>query len=209
MRIDQAEQDLQIIRKAIEASSRYKNITARGYFFSGIVALVGVWRTYQFLGADKVADTRLITAADLPGLALIWTLVLAVSLVMAVFFSWWKARRNKISAWNSLSARMFLSQLPLIAVAGLFTVGLALKGYYEVVPVVWLGCYGVIFYSFSYYTGKSQKIEGLVFIALATIAMFAPGAVVLACLGLGFGGVHIVSGVSRWVARGIARHESN
>ncbi len=121
MRIDQAEQDLHIIRKAIEASSRYNNITARGYFFSGLVALVGIWRTYQFLGAAKVADMSLITAADLPGLALIWTLVLTVSLVMAFFFSWWKARQNKILAWNSLSARMFLSQLPLIAVAGLLT----------------------------------------------------------------------------------------
>ncbi len=209
MRIDQAERDLQVIRKAIEASSRYTNLTARGYFFSGIVALIGTWRTYQFLGAGKVADMRLITAADLPRLALIWTLVLAASLVIAVFFSWWKARQNKISAWNSLSARMFLSQLPLIGVAGLLTVGLALKGYYEVIPVVWLGCYGVIFYSFSYYTGKSQKIEGLVFITLATIAMFAPGPAVLACLGMGFGVVHIVSGIGRWIARGVTRHESN
>ena len=208
MRIDQVEQDLQVIRRAIEASSRYTNITARGYFFSGIVAIIGTWRTYLVLGAEKVADTHLITPDDVPGLALIWILVLLVSLIIAIFFSWWKARQNKTMAWNSLTARMFLSQLPLIVLAGMFTVGLTLKGYYEVVPAVWLGCYGVIFYSFSYYTGKGQKIEGLVFIGLATIAMFAPGSVVLLCLALGFGGVHIVSGLSRWVAKGMAQHES-
>lgn len=202
MRIDQAEQDLQVIRKAIEASSRYNNITARGYFFSGIIAAIGTWYTYTYLGAEKVADMRLITSDDLPGLTRIWTSVLLLSLGIAVFFSWWKARQNKISAWNSLSARMFLSQLPIIVVAGIFTVGLALKGYYEIVPVIWLGCYGVIFYSFSYYTGIGQKIEGLVFIGLATVAMFGTGPVVLLCLGLGFGGVHIVSGLSRWVMRG-------
>jgi hypothetical protein len=151
---------------------------------------------------------QLITSDDLPGLTLIWALVLLVSLVIAIFFSWWKARQNKISAWNSLTARMFLSQLPLIVLAGIFTIGLALKGYYEIIPVVWLGCYGVMFFSFSYYTGASQKIEGLAFIGLATIAMFAPGPIVLLCLGLGFGGVHIVSGLSRWVSRGMRRHES-
>lgn len=208
MRIDDVEKDLKIIRKAIETSSRYTNITARGYFFSGLVAVIGTWRTYTLLGAEKVANMRLITSNDVKGLTLIWTLVLLISLAIATFFSWRKALQNKTSAWNSLTARMFFSQIPLIALAGIFTVGLALKGYYEIVPSIWLGAYGVIFYSFSYFTGIGHKIEGLVFVGLASVAMFAPGHVVLLCLGLGFGGVHIASALARWAARGMNRNES-
>ena len=208
MRMDDVERDLKIIRQAIEASSRYTNITARGYFFSGIVAVIGTWKTYTFLGPEKTVNMGLITSDDLKILTIIWTLVLLVSLAIAIFFSWWKARKNRMSAWNSLTARMFLSQIPLIAMAGMLTLGMAFKGYYNVIPAIWLGAYGVIFYSFSYFTGIGHKIEGLLFIILGTIALFASGPVSILCLGLGFGGIHIASALVRWAARWKGQHES-
>jgi hypothetical protein len=150
----------------------------------------------------------LITPDDLKILTMIWTLVLLVSLAIAIFFSWWKARKNQISAWNSLTARMFLSQIPLIAMAGMLTLGMAFKGYYDVIPAIWLGAYGVIFYSFSYFTGIGHKIEGLLFIVLGTIALFASGPVSILCLGLGFGWIHIASALVRWAVRWKDQHES-
>lgn len=208
MRMDDVERDLKIIRQAIEASSRYTNITARGYFFSGVAAMIGTWKTYTFLGPEKAANMALITPDDLTTLTIIWALVLLVSLVIAIFFSWWKARKNKTTAWNSLTARMFLSQIPLIAMAGMLTLGMAFKGYYDVIPAIWLGAYGVVFYSFSYFTGIGHKVEGLLFIALGTIALFAPGPAPVFCLGLGFGGIHIASALVRWAARWKGHHES-
>jgi len=201
MGINDLERDLKIIRQAIEVSSRYTNITARGYFFTGVVAAIGTWRTYTFLGGEKVADMTLIIPEDLKMLTIIWSLVFVAAIGIVMFFSWWKARKNQISAWNSLAARMFFSQIPLVAIAGIFTVAIALKGYYPVIPGMWLGIYGVILYSFSYFTGIEHKIEGSLFIVFGCVAVFAPGTVAMILLGVGFGGIHIVSGLVRWFVR--------
>ena len=169
MRIDDIERDLKIIRRAIENSSRYTNITARGYVFAGIFGILGVYGTYWFLGRGKVSDMSLITPEDVKILMVIWTLVFVAAVGVVMFFSWSKARKNQISAWNSLAARMLLSQIPLIAVTGIFTMAMALKGYYDLIPGLWLGIYGVILYSFSYFTGIGHKIEGLLFMVLGII----------------------------------------
>ena len=208
MRIDDLERDLKVIRQAIELSSRYTNITARGYFFAGIVAVLGTWQTYLCLGSAKLANLALLTPADLQIVTLIWGLVFVAAIGIVLFFSWRKARKNHVSAWNSLTARMLCSQLPLFGVAGIITVALAFEGCYGLIPGIWLGLYGVVLYSCSYYTGLGQKIEGSAFIAFGSVALFAPGALALLLLGAGFGGVHIVSGVVRRLARGQAQHES-
>ena len=208
MRIDDLEQDLKVIRKAIELSSRYTNITARGYFFTGVVAAIGAWRTYLFLGREKIANMVLITLADLKILTLIWSLVFVAAIAIVLFFSWWKARKNQVSAWNSLSARMLFSQIPLIFVAGILTIAMGLKGYYPIIPGVWLSLYGVVLYSFSYYTGMSQKIEGWLFMGLGSVALFVSGPVAILLLGAGFGGIHIASGLVRWFVKGQKQDES-
>ncbi len=209
MGISDIEQDLKIIRQAIEASSRYTNITARGYFFTGVVGIIGTWRTFMILGREKVADMTLITSEDLATLTILWGLVFVAAIGVVMFFSWRKARKNKISAWNSLAARMFLSQVPLIVVAGIFSIAMAVKGYYSFIPGLWLGLYGVIIYSFSYFTGFSHKIEGLLFILLGSVAVFTSGVLPLLLLGLGFGGIHTVSGLIRWSVKGKVQHESD
>jgi len=208
MRIDEVERDLKVIRQAMEASSRYTNITARGYFFTGVVALLGVWQTYTLLGHAKLTNLTLITLADRQGLLLIWGTVFVAALGIVAFFSWRKARRNQISAWNSLAARMFYSQIPLVGIAGILTLALGRQGYYAVIPGVWLALYGVILYSFSYFTGRGHKIEGSLFMLLGCVALFAPGPFTLFLLGAGFGGIHVVSSFVRWGLRGTRRHES-
>ena len=208
MGISDIEQDLKIIRQAIEASSRYTNITAKGYIFTGIVGMLGVYGTYVFLGGEKVADMNLITSGEVKILTILWSLVFVLAVGGVMLFSWSKARRNNISAWNSLAARMLLSQIPLIAVAGVFTIAMGFKGYYPFIPGMWLGIYGVILHSFSYFTGASHKIEGLLFIVLGSVAVFTPGAITLLLLGVGFGGIHIVSGIVRKLIRGKGQHES-
>jgi hypothetical protein len=208
MRIDDLEQDLKVIRKAIELSSRYTNITARGYFFTGVAAAIGTWWTYAFLGRDKIVNINLITPPDVTMLTIIWSLVFVSALGIVAFFSWRKARKNQISAWNSLSARMLFSQIPLIAVAGILTFALAYRGHYAIIPGMWLSLYGVVLYAISYYTGIGQKIEGSLFMVFGSVAVFAPGIVSIILLGAGFGGIHIASGLIRWGIRKKGCHES-
>ncbi len=208
MGIEDAERNLKIIRHAIGLSSSYTNITAAGYFFTGVVALIGFWRTYTILGKEKITDLSLIATEDLRLLMTTWFLVFFSAIVIVMFFSWRKAAKNQISAWNSLAARMLFSQIPLISVAGIFTIAMASKGFISVIPGLWLGIYGVVLYSFSYFTGKGHKIEGLFFIGLGSIALFVPDRISFLCLGAGFCGIHMVSGLVRLLPTGKGLHES-
>lgn len=197
MRIDEIEQDLKVIRQAMDVSSRYTNITARGYLSSGLCGFLGTVGTYLYLGHAKATDLSRITAADLPGLFAIWASVFLVAVGSVMFFSWRKARKNGIRVWNSLASRMFLSQVPLILATGVFTFAMALKGYYPLIPGLWLTIYGVILYSFSYFTGPGHKWEALTFMLFGIGALFGDGLLGLFLLGLGFGGIHIASGAVR------------
>ncbi|MBD3306884.1 hypothetical protein GF348_10925 [candidate division KSB3 bacterium] len=96
-------------------------------------------------------------------------------------------------------ARMLFSQIPLVAVTGVFTIAMAIEGYYDLIPGLWLGIYGTILYSFSYFTGVEHKIEGGLFMVFGVAALFAPGLVGLGLLGLGFGGIHVIAGISRLI----------
>ena len=197
MGIAEIERDLKIIRKIMESSSRYTNIPASGYLVAGVFGLLGVWGTFAFLGKEQIANMTLLTPAEMKTLAILWSIVFIAALGTVTFFSWRKARKHKISAWNSLAARMVFSQVPLLTVVGILTLAMASKGYYDLIPGMWLGLYGTILYSFSYFTGFEHKIEGSLFILLGIIAVFASGNLALILLGAGFGGIHIMAGIGR------------
>ena len=135
-------------------------------------------------------------------------MVFLAALGAAIFFSRRQARRQQMSAWNSLAARMFLSQVPLVLITAILTVGITFKGYYDIIPALWLGLYGVILFSFSYFTGRQHRIEALAFLGLSVPALFVSGPIALLLLGMGFGGIHILGGIVRWLNRGREGHES-
>ncbi len=209
MGITDIERDLKFIRETMESSSRYTNVPASGYLATGVFGLIGTWGTYVFLGREKVSNMALITPEDIRVLMVIWSLVFVVAVSTVIFCSWRKARKHRISAWNSLAARMFLSQVPLVVMTLGLTTAMALKGYYELIPGMWLGIYGTVLYSFSYFTSIEHKIEAGVFIVLGIIVLFVHGAVGLALLGLGFGGIHLVAGGWRLLLEKKVQHESH
>lgn len=200
MGITELEQDLKFIRQTMESSSRYSNIPSSGYILTGLFGIAGTWGTYLYLGKDKVMDTSLVTLPDIKGLVTIWGLVFLAAVGSVTLCAWNKARRHNRSAWNSLVARMLRSQIPLVLIVGALTLAMALEGYYSVIPGMWLGIYGTVLYSFSYFTSVEHKIEGVVFIGLGVFTLFVHGTVGLLCVGLGFGGIHLIAGIWRLFA---------
>ncbi len=194
MGIADIERDLRFIRKTMESSSRYTNVPASGYLITGVLGLAGTWGTYIFLGKEKVLNTALIAPGEIKALMFLWILVFVAAVGIVIFCAWRKARKHRISAWNSLAARMFLSQVPLALVTGVLTLAMAREGFYDFIPGMWLGIYGTILYSFSYFTGFEHKIEGIAFILLGITVLFVQGTIGLFLLGLGFGGIHILAG---------------
>ena len=210
MKLSQIEHDLKLIRQMMESSSRYTNIPASGYAAAGMFGLLGAWRTALFLQSRNLTERAALEGANMLPLAATWLAIFVATIVVVGLLSWLKARTHGVSAWNSLAARMFLSQIPAVVVAGILTVALGAHGDADMVPAVWLGVYGVILYSFSYFTGVEHKIESLMFITLGAIAAFAPLHWQPALLGLGFGGVHLLSGIVRHMRKQKERrHESD
>ncbi|MBD3307812.1 hypothetical protein GF339_15360 [candidate division KSB3 bacterium] len=197
MGLAEIERDIKLIRSMMESSSRYTNIPAAGYLVTGLLGGVGVWLTYGLLGGEKLADMTLLDAQDLRILGGIWVLVFLAAVGTVVFFSWRKARQHQIAAWNSLAARMVLSQIPVVIVAGFLTLAMARQGAVDLIPGMWLGIYGTVLYSFSYFTGFEHKIEGSLFMLLGVVALFGPDQLALILLGLGFGGIHLMAGIWR------------
>ncbi|MDY0092013.1 MAG: hypothetical protein RBT80_04890 [Candidatus Vecturithrix sp.] len=197
MGIADIEKDLKFIRQTMESSSRYTNVPASGYLATGVLGLVGVWGTYTLLGDRKIVNISLVTPEDIQRLMLLWLLVFLLSIGIVMFCAWRKARKHGHSAWNSLAARMLLSQTPVIFVAGVLSVALTKEGYLDLIPGMWLGIYGTILYSFSYFTGIEHKIEGATFLGLGTLVLFVQGRIGLLLLGIGFGGIHLIAGCWR------------
>jgi magnesium-transporting ATPase (P-type) len=191
------ERDLKFIKKTMEASARYKNVPASGYLVAGVFGAAGAVLTRLVLGAEKTADFARFENTDIRNLAFMWLAVLAVTLVCVMILMKRNARKLGTSAWSFLAARMFLSQFPLVVAAGVMTFALGHTRNFELVPALWLLCYGVMAFSFSYYTGMDHMVQGIAFLILGGVAAFTPPMVALILLGAGFGGIHIIFGIYR------------
>lgn len=209
MNIAQLEHDLQAIRAVMEQSAHYTNIPTMAQFTAGILGLTGFGGTLYLTGVSTALNLDDLPAAILVQLGALWCTVFGAALVSAIAFSWLQARRRGLAAWNSLASRMFLSQLPLAVLAATFTLGLFFHGTIALIPAFWLGCYGVILESFAYFTGRSHRIEGIIFLALGILALFSSGLIAICCLGFGFGGIHLADGVYRTRTTTANNHESN
>jgi hypothetical protein len=205
MGYQQLTNDLEFIKKTMEAATRYTNIPPSCYLITGCLGLLGVALSYIVLGltGDTWGTGRqaaeAMTSGQIGWLATIWAGALAMALLVNIVAATLRARRLKVRAWNSLAARMFLSQGPLVLVAGLVTVFLVQQHLYHAVAAAWLVHYGVIVYSFSYFTTRDHRVFGILLILLGAITFFSPGWFALPSLGLGFGVLHLLFGVRRLI----------
>jgi hypothetical protein len=196
MAYEEIERDLAFIRRTMECAERYRNIPPLGYLSVGALGLAGPAASFAVLGGGRGSSLEAVGPGELLLLGAIWIAVLLGALASMAVFSFLRARRHGIRAWNSLAARMVLSQLPIVLVSGLLTLALAVRGALPLVPALWLLDYSVICFAFSYFTGLDHRIQGLLFLLLGGAALCLPG-LGLTLLAAGFGGVHIAFGLLR------------
>jgi hypothetical protein len=202
---DKLQEDLKFIKKKIEESARYKNIPWLGYVTAGVLGLVGGVLTFGRLGMDKLENLSFMGNNDIFFLAFTWSLVFVLAAIAVLFFSARDAKKSKTRAWNALAARLFLSKIPVVLVAGILTIALTAKGIYDLVPAVWLLCYSIVVFSFSYFTGIEHRIQGFIFLIFGTCAAFVSAPASLIFLSAGFGGVNILFGAAK-LLKLIGRH---
>jgi hypothetical protein len=177
---DRAMDNLRFIRRTIERGAAFTAVPGWGGVAMGVSALAAA-----ALAATQVEDGRWLA---------VWLLEALLAAVIGFLAIRGKARRAEVPLLSGTGRKVLLSFLP-PAVAGLaLTVALAAAGSFTLLPGTWLLLYGAAVITAGTYSVRAVPLMGLGFMALGTLALFAPAAWGDPLMAVGFGGLHIVFG---------------
>ncbi|MVT42721.1 hypothetical protein GO495_19160 [Chitinophaga oryziterrae] len=191
------------IKRMMERSSRFISLSGLSGIFAGCAALAGAgisygwlhnyyisWNTSGRFDAEGFAWLRV----KLIVLALI---VMVFALAGGIFFTWRRARRNKLPIWDVTSRNVLINALiPMIA-GGAFIAGLLYNNLEVMVAPACLVFYGLALVNASKYTLSDIRYLGIAEIVLGILNVFylRRG---LYFWAVGFGVLHIFYGAIMW-----------
>jgi hypothetical protein len=188
-----ASDDLAYIRGAIDAASKFTAVPGRGLMAMGGVAAAAVAGSHFWVGAPWEGGR------NGPGLML-WLMALTLALGIGSSALLSKAYRMGLSLRSELLRKILLGIVPASSVGGLLTLGMVLNcEHWELLPAVWLGCYGLGVLAAGQYSIMPVLLMGSSFLVLATLSVLCPPTYGLLWLASGFAGLHLVFG--EYIAR--------
>lgn len=199
---DTSLETLQDIRRMMERSSRFISLSGLSGVSAGVFALAGAYvaqlwlggyRQHYSIGGYAVGDFYFL----IQRLLILAAGVLLCSLIFAFYFTWKKARSNKLPMWDHTSKKLLINLLiPLIA-GGLFVLGLLYQNEWFLVAPACLVFYGLALVNASKYTLTDIRYIGFIEIGLGLVNMIYPNYSLYFWAG-GFGVVHIIYGLIMW-----------
>lgn len=194
---DRAIQDLSFIRRAMEGSSSFTDVPG--------------WGTVV-VGATALGTTLLARAQPTAGRwLLVWLLEAVLAASIAASFIWRKAHRRLAAEGRETTAPVFgiaarkflLGFWPGIVAGALLTLSLIDFGTIwtaagtvpRILPGLWLLLYGVAILTAGAWSVRAVPAMGLGFMALGAASLFIPSIPSDLMLALGFGALHIVTGI--------------
>jgi hypothetical protein len=194
---------LQDIKRIMERSSRFISLSGLSGVAAGICALIGsgiAWQwlkdyyhDYNYRGNFAGQDFQQIKLKFLV-LALA---VLAAAWVTAFYFTWRKARHDKMPVWDHTSRRLTVNMLIPLVSGGLFILAMLQYDEWRFVAPASLIFYGISLVNASKYTLSDVRYLGVMQIVLGLINTQFIG-YGLYFWAAGFGIVHIVYGLIMW-----------
>ncbi|MBP7514775.1 MAG: hypothetical protein KA791_09530 [Flavobacteriales bacterium] len=206
-----ARSDLAHIRSLMERSTRFISLSGLSGVFAGTVALVGAWVAqhhvsyYTGPGADRLTYDLVRSDESYDGmriaLLLDATIVLAVALSGAFWFTWRRSKRMGQGLWDPNARRLAWNLFIPLAAGGLVCLAVMYHGLPGLVAPATLVFYGLALLNASKYTLDEIRWLALSELVLGVAASFWIGAGLM-FWALGFGVLHIVYGGLMWM-----RHE--
>lgn len=200
---NQSLETLQDIKRIMERSSRFISLSGLSGIAAGICALIGAWFArkefepyyidYEERGGFAGSDFQ-----DLKFRLLIIALaVLAAAWLSAFYFTWRKAKQNKIPIWDSTARRLTINLLIPLMAGGLFVLALYQQNDWAFIAPACLVFYGLALVNASKYTltdirylGYCEIVLGLINTQFAGYGLYFWAA--------GFGVLHIIYGFAMW-----------
>jgi hypothetical protein len=177
----------------------------------GLTAVPGVGTAV--IGGTAVLAATLATLSPSHGAwTLVWLVEAAVALSLGMMAMARKARRTDVALWTGQGRTFILGLVPALVVGAAITAALyrhatglpidpldraALQTgtALDLVPAVWLLCYGVAVASAGMHSVRPVPAMGAGFLVLGLLALVAPPDWGHAWLALGFGGLHLGFGL--------------
>ena len=180
-----ASDDLRFIRATMERAAAFTAVPGWGGVLIGLIAL---FTAPLAAGAPSRLAWLLtwICAAVLAGL------VGATDMAN-------KLRAGGSSLLRGPASRFAAALMPPIAAGALLTLGLARAGLFDLLPGVWLSCYGAGVVSAGALSVRSLRVMGMCFMLFGASALLSPASWGDAWMAGGFGGLHVAFGI--WIAR--------
>jgi hypothetical protein len=186
--LEVAQQNLQYIRKTLEAAGQFTAVPGKSLMAAGVVALCGVVSNVMVTGAPW-------TEGIAPqGALYTWGIVLGVSVTIVTFGIYRKIRLLGIPIQAPLIRKFLWSLFPAMFVGAVLTNLAVSELEFGWLPTLWLGCYGAALASGGQVSVTPVRYMGLCFMFAAAGAAASPPDMGLAWIAIGFGWLHIVFG---------------
>ena len=184
MEKDRAKQQLEFIHQTMEESHRFTNIPSFALVGIGLLGLTAGLTTFFFTRDKSYSDV-------LGTLIFIWLITLLLAVSAMVVFTAGRAEETGQSLWIR-PVKLGLAHFgTLLLLGAVLTFGLMARSQLEIIPSVWLLCYGAGLSVVGSYSVPGFKPGGYFCILLGTASLFIAGWIEIA-LTLGFGLTHIV-----------------
>lgn len=190
-------EDLKVIKRVMEESSRFLSLSGLSGLFTGLIALAGAAAAVYLVPGGKCLIPGFEGTVS-PGnlkiaFAILSAVVVVLALAVALFFSYRNAVKKGQKMWTATSQRMLVNLFVPMVTGGLLIILAAHRGYYEAIIPFMLIFYGLglvnagkFTYGEIFWLGLTEILAGLL------AAVFTPYALLLWCVG--FGLLHIVYG---------------
>jgi len=186
------------IKKIIEERTRFHFLSGISGILAGTYALIGAYLAYriiyfsQHIVYDDIYDLSL--GFEAIRLIMIFGVVLILSIMTGLIFSWRKANKDQSKLWNSAALKVLYNfSIPMI-IGGIFILYLFNWRFIVLIAPSSLIFYGLALINASNYTFSDVRKLGLTICILGIINLAFPGYGLL-FWALGFGVAHILYGL--------------
>jgi hypothetical protein len=198
-------EDIKVIRKIMEESSRFLSLSGLSGIFAGITAIAGAivaWyiilrngtiRTEEFFTSLSLKESNLLLLKLLIDAAL----VLILSVLFSLYFSLKKARRDGKDFWSPVSRRLLINLVIPLVTGGVFVIMLLTQNLFHLIIPGFLIFYGLALVNAGKFTFGEFSYLGVFEIITGLTAAFVPGSGLIFWI-FGFGVLHIIYGLAMY-----------
>ncbi len=183
-----AHENLQYIRKTLDAAGRFTAVPGKGLMAAGIATFAGVAINRLVTGAPWEDGSQRQAALE------VWGGVLVISIAIVSWGIFNKSRQTETRLQPALVRKLIWSLCPALFVGAVLTHLAVSTQNLGWLPAIWLGCYGAATTNGSLVSVKPVRYLGLSLLAAAAGAAMTPMHFGLAWMAVGFGWLHLVFG---------------